>query len=91
MRKEKANARKRGTLYFEQHLQQFRHKHTHCVRTSIKYPSDASSSRLMYSADVERRVQEGLRGIQQRQQKVAEGHSQAVGQLNDILAREYHW
>ena len=50
-------------------------------------PSDVSSSRMMYSADVERRVQGRLRGIQQRQQEVAQGHSQAVGQLNDTVAR----
>ena len=42
---------------------------------------------MLYNADVERRVQERLGGIQQRQQEVAQRHSQAVGHLNDTLTR----
>ena len=77
-----------GTLHVEQHLQNSSGASTPIISEPIfDTPSDGSSSRMMYSADVERRVQERLRGIQQRQQEVAQAHSQGVGQLNDTLTR----
>ena len=70
-----------GTLHVEQHLQNSSGTSTPIMSEPIfDTPSDVSPYRMMYSADVERRVQERLRGIQQRQQEVAQGHSQAVGQ-----------
>ena len=77
-----------GTLHVEQHLQNSSGTSTPIMSERIfDTLSDVSSYTMLYHADVERRVQERLEGIQQRQQEVAQGHSQAVGQLNDTLTR----
>ena len=77
-----------GTLHVEQHLQNSSGTSTPIMTERIfDTPSDVGSYRMLYNAGVERRVQDRLGGIQERQQEVAPRHSQAVGQLNDTLTR----
>ena len=50
-------------------------------------PSEASSSQIMYHADLQRGLEERARQETQRRQEVRQRHGEAVNRLNDTLTR----
>ena len=76
------------TLHVEQHLENTSGTSTPIMSEPIfDTPSDVSSSRMMYNADVERRVQERLGGIQQRQQEVRQAFGDQLRASSETLTQ----
>ena len=75
-----------GTFHVDRHNDNFSSGES-VSDTGMMTPSEASSSQIMYHADLQRGLEERARQESQRRQEVRQRHGEAVNRLNDTLTR----
>ena len=75
-----------GTFHIDRHNDNFSSGES-VSDSGIMTPSEASSSQIMYHADLQRGLEERARQETQRRQEVRQRHGEAVNRLNDTLTR----
>ena len=75
-----------GTFHVDRHNDNFSSGES-VSDSGMMTPSEASSSQIMYHADLQRGLEERARQETQRRQEVRQRHGEAVNRLNDTLTR----
>ena len=75
-----------GTFHVDRHNDNFSSGESDSD-SGMMTPSEASSSQIMYHADLQRGLEERARQETQRRQEVRQRHGEAVNRLNDTLTR----
>ena len=75
-----------GTFHIDRHNDNFSSGES-VSDSGMMTPSEASSSQIMYHADLQRGLEERARQETQRRQEVRQRHGEAVNRLNDTLTR----
>ena len=75
-----------GTFHVDRHNDNFSSGES-VSDSGMMTPSEASSSQVMYHADLQRGLEERARQESQRRQEVRQRHGEAVNRLNETLTR----
>ena len=75
-----------GTFHVDRHNDNFSSGES-VSDSGMMTPSEASSSQILYHADLQRGLEERARQETQRRQEVRQRHGEAVNRLNDTLTR----
>ena len=75
-----------GTFHVDRHNDNFSSGES-VSDSGMMTPSEASSSQIMYHADLQRGLEERARQETQRRQEVRQRHGEAIYRLNDTLTR----
>ena len=75
-----------GTFHVDRHNDNFSSGES-VSDSGMMTPSEASSSQIMYHADLQRGLEERARQETQRRQEVRQRHGEAVNRLNETLTR----